>query len=785
MSERRKHNVTEPLFGLIDQYPLGVEETPGRDDGRVRLIARGDKMLEHLGVDRNIVRGVRAAAKFARPFGRLTLVREPLKSERSILEGRGHRHHGIPVPVEGGAKNVTLYVKGGGNKETFEKNGGSIFPGFPNTTENLFFDDISKTGSGRVRGTQTVTWGIIEMINAATILAGVSKEHDWTSFEQALEAEVTIPLQVSYLPGLSQHVRELIAQKKTETKTTDEKARAAMEWEPNHLGVGTITQIVPGTKRMYETVRDQGVADKELRKKWSDPEIPRTIGRTMRELFDAGFVYSKTSAHGQNLYERGLVAQADSSDLVFLGDVADTRFTKEPLNTEQKRWQHAYLLFLQLFTNNEPQATMTPYIYPETKKGWPIQTMQEAQKTFWNELLRGYAHPDAIDGLVTLMPFMHREIVAAISATMVDGAGDKVQTWEALAAPRRELMETYKDFKVTEEYDASVGDEIKPSESKRFSEVIQNDKLSHLRLMYFLQSGEITDLLEDKEIASLYELAKAIESIKNTTVRDRLMQNAGKYFNGRGLDVLMTEPDNTASFEGTHALLMVDYIKQGEYKKAEAVVSVLTDVTDPQLRNETDFDGSAERLDHYYSRRLLDEDPIELDEEIKFARFILETMNRFTGDFRKIFISEISAYRQSRNNRNKLFSIVDKCNQLIDMRDTPEVWALEKLAQGLEIEALRLADVYPFLPYLHAYLMGAVFIKSNIELSNKYGGKAYSGLYPLQSEYIPSTEDHMQESQREVSEMYAELGFPLLARRYQALADGEENPDLWQTGQAA
>jgi len=339
-------------------------------------------VLKQLGGPSNLVNELAILEDKLFALSTQTMSRAPHDEEIEILEGRG-----LYQTITINDREATVYTKGTGNASALNC---GPFPCFPNQTEksNLFYDEPgSLARHPRIVGTETVTWGLLELINATVIFHHAIKEFNIKTLDDAIRLGVTIPIQVNHFPELTTYINELIDE--TLLSTKNEFEIQAMDYKGNRLGLGAVQLIVPATQR---NIRNQlGMTPEEFMEHsfqpWKDPKSVERIGRTLRILLEAGFVYSDRSAHGQNMYRMGNLAQADNSDLIFLGDLkAKTVHEQQVSVADQGQLAMAKQI---LFSRG-----LFPPTHSSSKSPVQWKGILQAQEVFWNELLI-FTIPDA------------------------------------------------------------------------------------------------------------------------------------------------------------------------------------------------------------------------------------------------------------------------------------------------------------------------------------------------------------------------------------------------------
>jgi len=361
----------------------------------------------------------------------------------SDREGRGN-YFDVPVPKDpkkseeenrNNKEQAILYTKGSGNKILL--NGEREYPGFSDLEAdkdivsdivsdediNRVFHDYPEPGIvPRTKGAASFDSCRNEFINAAVVFAETVKrkgaeDEGWTDVAQAVDAGVTIPVGVLRLPKLSEH------QWDQAQKELDKLDKSSEEYKfysnPINKDLAIVGLIVPNNKRRSRK-DENGWYEQSL-----DKEVVLTTARTLRGLIDNGMVHHRLSAHAQNIYTKGFMAQADNEDLVFLGDCkSDTE--KETLISEAL------------------SAELMPSF-----RGWVIPPdealkIQEIRKVLFTELLKGIVSEDVVDQLTDSISSNPQEVRSTIARLFVErsnnlppGDAGSSAYWKKVASYRK------------------------------------------------------------------------------------------------------------------------------------------------------------------------------------------------------------------------------------------------------------------------------------------------------------------------------------------------------------
>lgn len=573
----------QPLFDLIDHQ--GSAELGEAD--KIERIADVGSMLVSFGVNEQLAAEVGQAAEILGPLSALTLNRRPEDHERETMEGRGAYHQNIPV----GGTTVTVYVKGTGNEAAFDQEPG-IFNGFPTDHKRLFFDETTGPHP-RIVGTETIRWGLTEAVRAGAIFAHVAQKEGWTHLQQALDAGVTIPLNVLAQKELSNYMAGLV----NEAGANASKLDGGIAWEGNrHLGA--VEMIVPSSVRVAPTGKT--AVNPEVMERMLDPRIAAATGRTLRTLLGAGFCYSRSGAHAQNIYTEGLVTQADNSDLLTLGDCVDT-----PESSAYDK--QVSLIFSQLDRQSTRPLTGldAPIVTTNTHVTW--EQVTEAGQAFWGNLLDGFAEPEHISRIVRLLPFIRTEANLAVAELLVQSQNE--QEWQASAERQRTVMAAYEPrYGVLTEQQARLesfldGSDLPPSQ---LHDLAAGKKLRSQAILDYLDTGHEHYLQQDPMLSKVVRLADAIESIPDKERRDALLGHCSRIFADKDVRTLAERPDIVTAFEGRQYDLLQTLISQNKLDDAEMAMDTLS-IVHNTIGQHWVFHGDSEIHEHNFTRRLLEE----------------------------------------------------------------------------------------------------------------------------------------------------------------------------------
>jgi hypothetical protein len=249
----------------------------------------------------------------------------------------------------------------------------SEYPGFGRNSK-LFIDEltgINASSHPRIIGTETVLWGALEFVTAASIFADLVEELNIKSLEQARKLKLTIPIGVAKFEGLSNFEAREINQfvKNSCHEPTEQKSAL---WQGNFMGLGSVALEVPSNKRMQNSPNlvDFRAQEKFNYQKRTNLSNIYTLCKTLQNLLRIGYIYSNSSSHLQNIYAKpgSHCAQADNSDILHLesvpAEILTQNVSKKDLQIEliAHQFVKGFLYFkLESFSSEEYKSKLRTY----------------------------------------------------------------------------------------------------------------------------------------------------------------------------------------------------------------------------------------------------------------------------------------------------------------------------------------------------------------------------------------------------------------------------------------
>lgn len=627
------------IFQPIDSCGPG-----GNSQGeKIRLLTNTGEVLRDLGVNTKLANDVADKTAHLQPLLSLVYRRKPTIGDKISREGRGVYHDRIPVA----GHEVIVYVKGIGNESLVEEVGnGNPFPGFPRDTERLVFDSIlSFSRHPRILGTETLPWGFLEYINSCVVFATEAREQGWERIEDALVAGVTVPIGMMHFKELSQHMLTLLQRRIKETPYGVEARQ--LEWRGNTIGLGSVGQIVPSDKRLPRAPAEE-MPDAKTRvntiNEFIDTEIYRTAGKTLRRLLKMGIAYSRESSHGQNLYDLGSLAQADNSDLVFLGDyidcdVADMFDGPTALSGTEQREAIIYRML-------DRHDGLTPLAYPIPSLGISWESIQEGQLKFWHEFLEGIVPENVISQIPPLVSILRKQVCLAVAVLSVRHL--QCADWEALSSERKRILKKYDRVGACAELLGKIGSNLPSYSTLGYRKLVDpSNTLGVQSMLAFLETGDKEHLEGNPQIGPYLRLSELIFSVTDPQVKGELLYQMGVIQLGREYDCIVRGPniDVIDVFNNQHIELFRKLIAAGQYERAVKAMEIIKAANNWRM-GPTHPQSQAEYLMHYYPASLLAEDANidELYEQVRFFELLLSFVGRATpGIFSAVLMSETKA----------------------------------------------------------------------------------------------------------------------------------------------
>jgi len=358
-----------------------------------------------------------------------------------LFEGRGAYH----------LLDDVVYVKGIGSHEQMSEQDTSDAPfrAFGEGLSNPFFDKVVGRFSAHPRtlGAETLRWAILEYLTAGGVLSSLVQHLDARTLDDVRQLGLTVPVVVTHFPLLTRRIGAAILAYKEGVKNTF--TESLLEWEGNFEGLGTVSLCVPSSQRFLgKGARDPTTPLKDLPIMCLKGEDFEKIGQTLRTLISAGFVFSYSSAHVQNIYNavHSVCPQADNSDLVPLGALTD----KTP--SDEEWWLDAPFTKAECQTYAISSAILSymGYAYLDVARAarayYGDDGLDEDRLAELRELLAESrmklksllssllgTRPEILDDLVCLVPWFSPEIALAVARRIMDEQSEEDrQRWDTV-----------------------------------------------------------------------------------------------------------------------------------------------------------------------------------------------------------------------------------------------------------------------------------------------------------------------------------------------------------------
>lgn len=508
---------------------MGDPDAP--DNYKTRHLLSGDSLVAQLGVADEITESLGEMARLLASLTSLVLLRAPSADEMNHFEGRG-AYYGVFV---GERMVAAIYVKGigcpvGTNEvdeplEFIETELGR-FPVLRQGVSDIFFDNPEVTSAPRIGGTDTVARGALEMIHGALIFAGLVDREGWRSFEEVIAAGCTIPLNLEHFPELTERyatwLREAIA-KLTEPGAPpwEQSLVDSLSWVENSKGLGASAQLVPGTERIVRQLSAETPlhSDANLRRMFQ-PGVCASVGRTLRALADLGFLFSRSSQHGQNLYTAGRYNHADNSDKICLGVCRGARIPMGGKEVAEipARFQQVALLCRQL----DQGWLLTPPPHAATKSSITTEEVLRGQREFWSELLRDEINPRALELTAKLMPYLRPYFTAAAAELIVDA--NDAEAWKRTAKLRDALIQPFASFGVRAVLEKQHAANFSETWQLGMFMAFESRRAEIDAVKRFLRTGDSGVLRRNRRTRLALELREAVDELGDPFQRDQLRE---------------------------------------------------------------------------------------------------------------------------------------------------------------------------------------------------------------------------------------------------------------------
>jgi hypothetical protein len=375
------------------------------------------------------------------PLGKMILNRKPNSDEASQSEGRGIR-------IRARVKDQTfanIYTKGTGARTRFDEGFDTSLPVEDGLTEKkIYFDDLRFNNHPRIQGTETISWGYMELINCFMLFTSLAEKYNWQNLDDCLAAQISIPLFLNYFPNVTAKINNnleilkdyLNKQKEVYNTITqaslNDKAMEEMEeidlkiknieWSGNdHLG--SVSSIVPSNTRLSDYSNESTPNKEEVfHKNIRQSTIASNIGKTIRNMIDVGISMSSSSSHYGNMYVavESECSIADYSDFVFLGEYS--------LNEQIS-------LVMDTF---KPVDGFSPPIRTRQEYGYGITECKTAARSFLCTLLKDIVLDSKLDFLTDCYLHEFDETRFVISSLLVNHC--QKQNWTKITEARRRIV---------------------------------------------------------------------------------------------------------------------------------------------------------------------------------------------------------------------------------------------------------------------------------------------------------------------------------------------------------
>ncbi len=369
---------------------------------------------------------------FVRPYEPILSLMDtaPLPSEElPFTTGRGIARQISP--------DYCVYVRGVGSKRLLQRsNGNTKFPAFPQDVRTLIYDRLSATP--RLNGLQSVGGGIVEYMHAMLISTQLSKLYDFKTPSDYLAFGAPVPVGVTHFPELSEYIGQLVAEYRRQA-TPEEADR--LSYPGLEYGFGTVGLAIPFRERVFAEESFSKMTSTEMmdaRSHLAEPHVWASIGSTLRLLIACGFAYEFSSAHLQNMWYPEKFTPfiaADFCDLI-------------PLSGYQITDQWAPLVSAALVFGMISRPDDGFIEIDEDTKAHPTDNSHACQFAFWDKLLSGMVHPDAIEFLSSHTFTSKFDFYTALAVRLTGSLCNS--RWHDIPVSRHRMAQQYAAFWVPE-----------------------------------------------------------------------------------------------------------------------------------------------------------------------------------------------------------------------------------------------------------------------------------------------------------------------------------------------
>lgn len=433
-------------------------------------------------------------SKRLQPLGEMVLNRKPNPEEIQSSEGRGFR---ILSRITKD-KYAHVYSKGTGARSRFEKGFTNSLPINSESIEkDIFFDDVQYNSHPRIQGTETMSWGYMELINCFLLFISLVENKDLQSLEDCLQAQISIPLFLNYFPLVTQELTAKLDNLKTkyskilkEPKLNTDPRKAKknqnsltnLDWIGNKY-LGSVSAIVPSNIRLADYSDDsESNAISKYYHNIKTPSIASNTGKTLRNMIESGISMSSSSSHYGNMYvaEESECAIADYSDFVFLGEYS----TDEQI--------------AMICDTLKAKEGITPPIAPSLDHEYSYIECHNAIKLFLQELLLSIVDKDKLEYLTDLYMSEFEAAKVVIAKLLVSKY--KSPQWQKIVDTRKRIVTNPKTHKY--DLEEELNRKIKSNLNEQtVLEVKSQDSNSQINeILTYLQSpieGEYGPLTQD------------------------------------------------------------------------------------------------------------------------------------------------------------------------------------------------------------------------------------------------------------------------------------------------
>jgi hypothetical protein len=589
-----------------------------------------DALLESLSLPNEIKDRIFSLRQQLDEISTLTYARKA-KQDEAVFEGRG-----VYVDVPLGNRQITLYLKGVGSQHlhfTEERD----YPGYPNRSEDLFFDNIHLGSEHpRIVGTESLRWGLMEYVNLHVLLDAAHQHNFFDSFDELIDRKIPFPVALRELPELTHYMQALINPLREQNKQNPLTLHA-LNWEGLNENLVITTAVVPGKKR-FERESDvskvmEGHRESETNVLLTE-ERARVCANIKKVMLRMGIIFSSSSSHGQNIYDSDSpLPLADYSDFLFLGNYQGGSYKAVysegsfivDMNTVQDL---AVYLSMSRYDGQRPPVILS------NDKNCNFDDVVGSQKVFLTELLEDL---DLEEGLVNQLAYLYLFIPDQLDRFIAKKlrAHYSSPKWDEVATLQKDLTQKVDtDGKLMRELEAKVADNVSSSSIEQWRRT-KNHPIYACAEIAALFDGNASELLTNPYIGHIIQVAEQIAKVENPQQKQELAEALQHLSISRKLEKFTNKPftaeygDTLYLFEYQHMIKAMEYLKNEMIEEAIMFLRVTANLYAGGINSSFSVqnpEDGGNLLAHIFAERLLEAQNLvsltRIDDELNFILFI-------------------------------------------------------------------------------------------------------------------------------------------------------------------